>query len=280
MSAFVDKLNGACLRNRSLLCIGLDPAPDLMPVSSVSDFNKSIVDATTGVASAYKPNLAFYEALGAEGMKALEDTIAHIRRSDAEAIIIGDAKRGDIGPSASAYAKAMFEVWGFDAITVNAWGGLDSVEPFLQDETRGVFVWCRGSNPGSADFQDIDTSLAGGTVPLYQRLARACSEWNVRGNIGLVVGATAPEQLASVRALCPDIPLLVPGVGAQGGDLAAAVTAGADAQGRMALINSSRGIIYASGGADYSAAAGRAARTLRDSINGVLAKEGRSWPST
>lgn len=280
MSVFVDKLNQSCFNSRSLLCIGLDPDPDLLPVPDVFEFNRAIIDATAGAASAYKPNLAFYEALGTPGIRALEDTITHIRNTAEDAIIIGDAKRGDIGPSAKAYSRAMFEVWGFDAITANAWGGLDSVEPFLGDETKGVFVWCRGSNPGSADFQDMETGVSDKRVPLYQRMARACSEWNVLGNIGLVVGATVPEQLASVRELCPDMPLLVPGVGAQGGDLEAAVRAGIDANGRLALVNSSRGIIYASRGSDFAAAAGRAARTLRDSINAVLAEEGRGWPTS
>ena len=280
MSVFVDRIKQACRSNRSLLCVGLDPDPDVMPVSDVFEFNRRIVDATAGAASAYKPNLAFYEALGTAGMKALENTIAHIRKVAGDAIIIGDAKRGDIGPSARAYAKAMFEVWGFDAITVNAWGGADSIAPFLEDETRGVFVWCRGSNPGAADFQDIETGPVEKTMPLYRRMALACSEWNNRGNIGLVVGATAPEQLASVRELCPEMPLLVPGVGAQGGDLEAAVRAGVDAEGRLALINSSRGVIYASGDIDFAAASGRAARTLQDSINAVLIEEGKGWPSS
>ena len=278
MSVFVDRIRQACRSSSSLLCVGLDPDPDMMPVSNVFDFNREIIDATAGVASAYKPNLAFYEALGTAGMKALEDTLVHIRKAAGYAIIIGDAKRGDIGPSADAYAKAMFEVWGFDAITANAWGGLDSVAPFLEDETKGVFVWCRGSNPGSADFQDIETVSTDKTIPLYQHMARACSEWNTQGNIGLVVGATVPEQLASVRKLCPEMPLLVPGVGAQGGDLEAAVRAGVDANGELALINSSRGIIYASRGRDFAAAAGKAARKLRDSINAVLAEEGQGWP--
>ena len=280
MSVFVDKIRQACLSSRSLLCVGLDPDPDMMPVSDVFEFNREIVDATAGVASAYKPNLAFYEALGTAGMKALEDTIAHIRNATGDAIIIGDAKRGDIGPSARAYARAMFDVWGFDGITANAWGGADSIEPFLEDETRGVFVWCRGSNPGSADFQDIETGPTDKAIPLYQRMALACSEWNARGNIGLVVGATVTEQLAAVRGLCPEMPLLVPGVGAQGGDLESAVRAGVDANGRLALINSSRGIIYASRGRDFATAAGRAARNLRDSINAVLAEEGQGWPSS
>ena len=249
-------------------------------MADVFQFNREIVDATAAVTAAYKPNLAFYEALGMEGMTALEDTIAHIRKAAENTLIIGDAKRGDIGPSARAYAKAMFEVWGFDAITVNAWGGADSVEPFLEDETRGVFVWCRGSNPGAADFQDIESGPNGKITPLHQRMALACSEWNNRGNIGLVVGATVPEQLASVRRLCPEMPLLMPGVGAQGGDLEAAVRAGVDANGRLALINSSRGVIYASRDNDFAVAARRAAENLRDSINTVLAEGGLGWPSS
>ena len=280
MSVFVERIHRACDGARSLLCVGLDPDPALMPVSGVFEFNRAIVDATAGLACAYKPNLAFYEALGMEGLAALGRTVAHIRQAAADALVIGDAKRGDIGPSARAYARAMFESWDFDAVTVNAWGGSDSVEPFLEYESRGVFVWCRGSNPGSADFQDLDANARGATMPVYEAMAWACSEWNARGNAGLVVGATAPEQLAAVRALCPTMPLLVPGVGAQGGDLAAAVRAGADANGRLALINSSRGIIYASGGADFAHAAEEAARGLRDSINDVLDQDGKGWPST
>ena len=280
MSIFVERIRRACQGARSLVCVGLDPDPALMPVADVYEFNRAIVDATAGVACAYKPNLAFYEALGMEGLAVLDRTIFHIREVAGDALVIGDAKRGDIGPSARAYAKAMFEVWNFDAVTVNAWGGSDSVEPFLEDESRGVFIWCRGSNPGSADFQDLNSTGGRTLLPLYERMARACSDWNVRGNIGLVVGATVPEQLAAVRGLCPEMPLLVPGVGVQGGDLEAAVRAGVDSDGRLALINSSRGIIYASGGADFAAAAGEAARSLRDAINAVLEEDGQGWPST
>ena len=277
MSNFVDRIHRACSSARSLVCVGLDPDPGLMPVTDVLEFNRAIVDATARSSGAYKPNLAFYEALGMDGLRALEGTIRHIRDAAPDAVIIGDAKRGDIGPSARAYARAMFEVWGFDAVTVNAWGGTDSIEPFLEDETKGVFVWCRGSNPGSGDFQDLFVT---GDEPglLYERVARACSAWNTRGNVGLVAGATVPGQLAALRELCPGMPLLIPGVGAQGGDLEAAVRAGIDEYGRMALINSSRGIIYASRGKDYGKAAGEAARNLRDSINAILQEDGLGWP--
>ena len=277
MSVFTDRIQRACEATRSLVCVGLDPDPALLPVKDVFEFNRAIVEATSTVACAYKPNLAFYEALGMEGLTALEQTISHIRDAAPYAVIIGDAKRGDIGPSARAYAKAMFEVWEFDAVTVNAWGGGDSVEPFLEDESRGVFVWCRGSNPGSGDFQDLVVGGRGEDAPLYEGMARACSGWNTRGNVGLVVGATVPEQLAAVRALCPKMPLLVPGVGAQGGELESAVRAGVDAEGRLSLINSSRGIIYASRGPDFAEAAGKAALALRDAINGVLERNGLGW---
>jgi orotidine-5'-phosphate decarboxylase len=248
-----------------------------MPVSSVFEFNRAIVDATAGLVCAYKPNLAFYEALGLPGLEDLQKTISHIRTAAPDAVIIGDAKRGDIGPSAQAYAKALFQVWGFDAITINAWGGQDTVTPFLEDDSKGVFVWCRGSNPGSADFQDMQVTTVGGAMPLYRNMALACQEWDTKGNLGLVVGATVPEQLREVRGVCPNMPFLIPGVGAQGGDLEAAVRQGADSRGRGALINSSRGIIYASSGADFAQAAAREADKLRTSINQVLEADGKGW---
>ena len=278
MSGFTERLEQAATAAKSLVCIGLDPDPARMPVSSVSEFNRAIVDATAGLVCAYKPNLAFYEALGLSGLEDLQKTIAHIRDAAPGVIIIGDAKRGDIGPSAQAYAKAMFQVWGFDAITINAWGGHDTVSPFLEDPDKGVFVWCRGSNPGSADFQDVRIVTEDGDMPLYRSMALACREWDTKGNLGLVVGATVPDQLREVRAACPDMPLLIPGVGAQGGDLEAAVQLGVNSRGRAALINSSRGIIYASSGADFAQAAGREADKLRTSINEVLEADGKGWP--
>ena len=283
MSGFTERLERAATAAKSLVCVGLDPDPARMPVSSVSEFNRAIVDATAGLVCAYKPNLAFYEALGLPGLEDLQKTIAHIRDAAPGVIIIGDAKRGDIGLSAQAYAKAMFQAWGFDAITINAWGGQDTVTPFLEDESKGVFVWCRGSNPGSADFQDAKVldereGFEPVFVPLYRTMARSCREWDTKGNLGLVVGATVPEQLREVRAACPDMPLLIPGVGAQGGDLEAAVRQGADSRGRAAVINSSRGIIYASSGADFAQAAAREADKLRTSINEVLEADGKGWP--
>ena len=278
VTSFLTRLEQSCEANRSLLCVGLDLDPARTPVSDGFEFNRGIIDATLDLVCAYKPNLAFYEALGLEGYKTLRRTVEYIRAAAPKAIIIGDGKRGDIGPSAQAYARAMFQVWGFDAVTVNAWGGQDSIAPFLESDSHGVFIWCRGSNPGSADLQDLTVTTPQGQVPLYQQLARAARSWNRRGNVGLVVGATNPEQLEAVRRDCPGMALLIPGVGAQGGDLEAAVRLGTDRRGRLAIINASRSVIYASSGSDFAQAARREAVRLRDSINQILDGEGKSWP--
>ncbi|MSQ06901.1 MAG: orotidine-5'-phosphate decarboxylase [Dehalococcoidia bacterium] len=285
MSAFTDRLEKACDATRSLLCVGLDVDPARMPVPDVFQFNQAIVDATADLVCAYKPNLAFYEALGLPGLEALARTVEHIRRAAPDAVIIGDGKRGDIGPSGEAYAKAMFQVWGFDAATINAWGGQDTVAPWVADASRGAFIWCRGSNPGSADLQDLAVAAPGPRdhqqpqqEPLYRHLAQAVQGWNQHGNLGLVVGATVPQQLAEVRRLCPSMPLLIPGVGAQGGELEEAVRLGTDSRGRLGIINSSRGIIYASRDKDFPQAARREAARLRDAMNRVLEVQGKGWP--
>ena len=280
MTNFQNRLEQACDANQSLVSIGLDLDPRLVPVGEGLEFNLAIIDSTADLVCAYKPNLAFYEALGIPGLEILHRTVEHIRRVAPQVIIIGDAKRGDIGPSAEAYARAMFTVWDFDAVTVNAWGGRDSVAPFLEDDRHGVFIWCRGSNPGSADFQELSVDTAHGKDRLYHYLARAVKDWNLGGSVGLVVGATNPEQIGEVRQTCPDMPLLIPGVGAQGGDLEASVRLGSDYRGRLAVINSSRAIIYASSGPDFAEAARREATRLRDSINDILASEDKGWPSS
>ena len=280
MSTFLTRLERACESNRSLVCVGLDVDPGKMPVADTFEFNRAIVDATADLVCAYKPNLAFFEALGIPGLEALQRTVEYIHSVAPQVIVIGDAKRGDIGPSGQAYARAMFRVWGFDAVTVNAWGGQDTIAPFLEDPDRGVFIWCRGSNPGSADLQDLTVDAPQGRVPLYQHLAQASLSWNGAGNLGLVVGATNPDQLQTVRGICPGMPLLIPGVGAQGGELAAAVRMGTDHRGRLAIVSSSRGIIYASGGPDYAEAARREASRLREAINRILDAEGKGWPSS
>ena len=278
MSTFTERLRAASEATQSLLCVGLDPDPARLPFSDVAEFNRSIVSATADLVCAYKPNLAFYEALGLPGLKTLEKTVKHIRDSAPHSIIIGDCKRGDIDSSAAAYAVAMFDVWGFDAVTVNPWGGMDTVEPWLTNPERGAFIWCRGSNRGAADIQDLPVEGVGNlTQPVYLRLARRSQQRASQGNLGLVVGATAPQQLADVRSICPDLPLLIPGIGAQGGDLADSVRCGVDARGRMAVINASRSVIYASTGADYASAARHAASTLRNQINATLGDMGLGW---
>lgn len=260
---FREKLEAAAARNGSLLCVGLDPDPARLPVDSVAEFNRAIVEATADLVCAYKPNVAFYEALGEEGYAALRETLAAI---PPEIPTIGDAKRGDIGNTARAYARAAFDVLGFDAVTVNPYLGSDSLAPFIEREDRGVFVLCRTSNPGAADLQDLAIGGDGGGRPLYEVVAELARGWNTRGNVGLVTGATYPEELRRVRELCPEMLLLVPGVGAQAGDLAAAVRAGLDARSGGILVNASRGVLYASTGQDFAQAAREAARALRDEI--------------
>lgn len=274
----MEKLLKAARTNGSLLCVGLDPDPELMPAGmGVLEFNRAIIDATSDLVCAYKPNLAFYEALGTTGLSALEKTVTYIP----DAIpVIGDAKRGDIGSTARAYARALFETLGFDAATVNPYMGYDSLEPFIEYREKGVFILCRTSNAGSVDFQDLVLSgksagVEGGERPLFEVVALRAREWNALGNVGLVVGATYPQELRRVRQLCPQMPLLIPGIGAQGGDPASAVRYGVDARGEKAIISSSRQIIYAylgegGKGGDFAAAARGAALKLRDEINRYL----------
>jgi orotidine-5'-phosphate decarboxylase len=263
MASWVDKLDAISASARTHVCVGLDPDPALLPVRDVLEFNRTIVDATRDLVCAYKPNLAFYEALGLAGLEALQATVRHIRSVAPGVVIVGDAKRGDIGSTARAYARAMFEVWDLDAVTVNPYLGRDSVEPFTAWEDRGALVLCRNSNAGARDIQDLPT----GSGPLYLRVAELIASWNEVGNLGMVVGATYPQELAEIRAAHPTIPLLIPGVGAQGADVTKAVRAGA---GRM-MINSSRGILYASREADrYADAARSATEVLRAAINAAL----------
>jgi orotidine-5'-phosphate decarboxylase len=257
---FTDKLLNASRKNKSWLCIGLDPDPELMPTVDVLQFNKAIIEATSDLVCAYKPNLAFYEALGIEGLATLEKTVKYI---PGDIPVIGDAKRGDIGNTAKAYARALFSVLGFDAATVNPYLGYDSIEPFINYQDNGVFILCRTSNRGAADFQDLHTN----GLPLYEAVAQKAQEWNIHGNIGLVVGATYPEELKKVRSICPEMPLLIPGIGAQGGDLASAVGYGVDAQGEKAIINVSRQILYASKEKNFAQAARNMAEKIRSQIN-------------
>lgn len=256
----------------SLLCVGLDvdaariPSHLMNGADPIFRFNEAIIEATQDLVAAYKPNLAFYEALGIEGWDVLKRTLALIPD---DVIKVGDAKRGDIGSTAEKYAHALFS-FGFDIVTVNPYLGWDSVAPFVKEEERGVFILCLTSNPSSRDFQYLTSE--GKT--LYQNVAETAVRWNRKGNCGLVVGATHPDELKAIRRIVPDQPLLIPGIGAQGGDLEASVTAGTDERGELALINSSRGIIYASSGEDFAAAARREAQRLRDGMNLIRSKKG------
>jgi orotidine-5'-phosphate decarboxylase len=266
-ATFHEKLETAWERSGSLLCIGLDPDPALMAIDDVAAFNIAIIEATSDLVCAYKPNVAFYEALGPErGYAALRKTLAAI---PPHVIRLADAKRGDVTNTARAYAKAIFDELGFDACTVNPYVGYDSTEPWIERPEKGAIVLCRTSNPGAADLQDLRVEAENGARPLYEIVAEKARSWDVHGNIGLVVGATYPDELRRIRQLCPEMPILVPGIGAQQGELAASVRAGIDARGRGLLVSASRGVTYASKGADFAEAARREAMRLRGEINSV-----------
>jgi len=284
MTLFTERLNAAAIRNRSLVCIGLDPWGPSMPIDDIAVFTRAIIEATADLVCAYKPNYAFYEAEGLPGLHALKATIDAI--PDGVPVIL-DAKRGDIGSTATAYAKAAFEAWNADAVTLSPYMGGDSIEPFLEYEDRGILILTRTSNPGGRDFQELPIAYGEGSArahggtprPLYEHVVERAVEWNTRSNIGLVVGATAPEEIQRIRGLAPTMPILIPGVGTQGGDLEAAVRYGVDADGLGAIINSSRGIIFADNGPDFADAARAAAQALRDQINAERDKLGLRWPS-
>ena len=267
---FINKLSAAWTANNSLLCVGLDPDLAKLPAElrdapdGITTFCTRIIDATADLACAFKPQIAYFGALGAE--KQLEDICRYVRENYPHIPLILDAKRGDIGATATQYAREAFERYGADAVTVNPYMGEDSLDPYLAWADRGVIILCRTSNPGGSDLQFLDTD----GVPLYQRVARLVAEkWNKNGQCALVVGATFPEELAQVRAIVGDMPLLVPGIGAQGGDIAATVGAGQTAHGMGMMISSSRAIIYAApqDGEDWADAARRVAIETRDAIN-------------
>ena len=262
MSQFFDYLEETQRSRQSLLCVGLDPRRARMPVDDLADFTCAIIDATADVASAFKPNIAFFEAEGMQGLHALEETVAVAKARKVPVIL--DAKRGD-AVAAPEYARAAFEVWGVDAVTVNAWAGGESIEPFTSYADRGVYVWAKSSNPGGDDLQMLEVN----ELPLYAHLVSLTETWNTKGNLGIVVGATYPFELAHTRAMYPGLPILIPGLGAQGGGLEESVRAALDSRGMGAVFNSSRDIIYASVGPDYADAARSAAIEIRDAINAV-----------
>ncbi|MBD8871526.1 orotidine-5'-phosphate decarboxylase [Rhodanobacter sp. DHB23] len=265
---FMQSLQNAWNRNQSLVCVGLDPEPAKFPAhlkghpDAVFEFCRAIVDATADLVCTYKPQIAHFAALRAE--EALERLIAHIHDKHPGVPVILDAKRGDIGSTAQHYASEAFERYRADAVTLNPYLGRDSIAPFLDRADKGVILLCRTSNPGGADFQALDC----GGAPLYLRVAETIArDWNANGNCALVTGATWPEELGRVRGVVGDMPLLVPGIGAQGGDLEAVLRHGLTAGGDGLMISSSRAILYAGNGEDFAQAARAAAQALRDDIN-------------
>jgi orotidine-5'-phosphate decarboxylase len=272
---FRQQLVEAWDRNDSLVCVGLDPEIERFPhaiaahASPIFQFNKAIIDATADLVCAYKPQFAHYAAYEAEDQ--LERTIEYIHQHYPGIPVILDAKRGDVGNSAKRYAIEAFERYGADAVTVSPYLGFDSLEPFLDYEDRGTIVLCRTSNPGAGDLQDLPV----GGRRLYQVVAElAATRWNARGNCALVVGATYPAELAEVRAIAGDMPILVPGVGAQGGNVEQAVSCGQTPEGTGLIVSSSRAILYASSGADFASAARAASLSLRDAINRARRRRG------
>ena len=266
---FRQTLAAAWQRNDSLLCVGLDPDPVKFPAhfagqpDAIFRFCREIVDATADLVCSFKPQIAYFAAHRAEDQ--LEALIAHIHEKHSGIPVILDAKRGDIGSTAEQYAIEAFVRYGADAVTVNPYLGRDSVEPFLAHAGKGVILLCRTSNPGGSDLQALDV----GGERLFERVARlAAGPWNTSGQLGLVVGATFPAELARVRSIVGELPLLVPGVGAQGGDVEATVRAG----GPRMIVNSSRAILYASGGEDFAQAAAGVARTTRDALREAVAR--------
>lgn len=269
---FTQLLAAAVQKNDSLLCVGLDPDPARFPAhlkgraDAIFEFCATIADATADRACAFKPQIAYFAARRAEDQ--LEALIAHIHEKHPGIPVILDAKRGDIGSTAEQYAIEAFERFRADAVTVNPYMGRDSVEPWLAWSDKGVILLCRTSNPGGSDLQFLDVGGPGTQERLYERVARlAASAWNSSGQIGLVVGATFPAEIARVREIVGDMPLLVPGIGAQGGDIEATVTAGRTAAASGLLINSSRAILYAGQDENFATAARRVAEETRVAIN-------------
>jgi len=272
MKTFNQKLEAAWRSNNSLLCVGLDPDLKRFPAhlggrpGAIAEFCRAIVDATADLVCAFKPQIAYFHAERAEDQ--LEDLIAYIHERYPQTPVILDAKRGDIGSTAEQYAREAFERYRADAVTVSPFLGHDSITPYTCYAERGVIVLCRTSNPGGSDLQFLEVDGPHGRERVYQRIARTvATQWNQNQNCSLVVGATYPAELAEVRRIVGDLPLLVPGIGAQGGDIAATVAAGRCAQGAGLMINSGRAILYASGAEDFASAARRVALATRDAIN-------------
>lgn len=273
--SFMEALEGAWAEQDSMLCVGLDPDPSRFPPSlggrggAILAFCREVVDATADLVCAFKPQIAYFAAQRAEDQ--LEQLIDHIHQNHPGIPVILDAKRGDIGSTAEQYAIEAFERYNADAVTVNPYMGFDSIEPYLRYPKKGVIVLCRTSNPGGSDLQFLQVAQEGqGQEALYERVARlAATQWNKNGQMALVVGATFPQEIAKVREIVGDMPLLIPGIGAQGGDIDATIKAG---QGKAMMINSSRAILYASQGSDFAEAARKVALETRDALRAAAAK--------
>jgi orotidine-5'-phosphate decarboxylase len=272
MTTFIRKLEAAWQSNNSLLCVGLDPDLKRLPAHlagrprAIAEFCRAIIDASADLVCAFKPQIAYFHAERAEDQ--LEEIITYIHDRYPAIPVILDAKRGDIGSTAEQYAREAFGRYAADAVTVSPFLGHDSITPYTVHAERGVIILCRTSNPGGSDMQFLEVEGPNGRELLYQRIARiVAGEWNGNGNCALVVGATFPDELAEVRRIAGDMPLLVPGIGAQGGDIAATVAAGKSSNGTGLVINSGRAILYASGAADFAQAARRVASETRDAIN-------------
>jgi orotidine-5'-phosphate decarboxylase len=272
---FLEHLQGAERQNGSLLCVGLDPEPSKFPASmkgdasKIYDFCAQIVDATADLAISFKPQIAYFAAHRAEDQ--LEKLMAHMRRNAPHVPVILDAKRGDIGATAEQYAIEAFERYGADAVTLSPFMGFDSVQPYLKHHGKGAFLLCRTSNPGGDDLQNQRLASVDGQPLLYEHIAKlAQGPWNVNGQLGLVVGATYPAEIERVRSLAPTLPLLIPGVGAQGGDAVATIKAGYrqsnGATTGAVIVSSSRAILYASSGDDFVKAARNEAMRTRDAL--------------
>lgn len=268
---FYKKLARAVAKNNSLLCVGLDPDVAKMPAkiakarNPLFTFNKSIIDATADLVCAFKPNSAFYEAYGADGIKQLKQTADYIRQKYPYLTLILDAKRADIGNTNDGYVEYVFDYLGMDAVTLHPYLGSEALKPFLARKDKGLIILCRTSNPGAAELQDVKVK----GKPLYEHVASLVAKnWNVKNNCLLVVGATYPKEMKVIRSIVgPDMPFLVPGVGAQGGDVKATVKAGVNAKSEGLIISSSRATIFASSGHDFAEAAREHAMSLKNEIN-------------
>jgi len=264
--SFYSRVHAIQKENNTLLCVGLDPDLNKIPKhlllrsDPVGEFCRCIIEATSDLVCAYKLNLAFFETLGEQGWSTVQRVLSFIPPG---VMSIGDAKRGDIGNTADMYARALLDGFKFTAATVNAYMGEDSVQPFIKDPDKGAFILALTSNPGAKDFQYLKAK----GKPIYEHVTKKAMKWNKNKNIGLVVGATRPAQLKRIRQLAPDMPLLIPGVGAQGGDVQQAIHFGCDEHGEMAIINASRSIIYAATGEGFAETARSAAGALRDEMN-------------